>query len=514
MSNIIFINACILVVISFVLGGSTDLGALGTTIIELYSLQLLVFIVFIKSNVGNLSSKNSANRRYYFFWFCPVLFSLLQILPLPASMWTSLPGRSTLSDVYDLMSTTKPWYSISLLPRATRLTAFELLPTAAIFMATLQMNLVRRQTLVGLCLLLGITSCLLGLAQTVQGDASPLRFYEFSSVNHPVGFFANSNHFSALLYSSMVLNLFAITSLWPQRSKSDKSHKAAETNFVLLAFAIASSFMLFATQILTTSRMGNALMIVGLIASFVAFLVSKKTATGNAAIWSITFVGLVLMGIAASFGLDKFSARIGQDLHNEARLLFTATTFKAALGYLPFGSGLGSFERVYALQETSQTVLSTVVNHAHNDYVEVFLEAGAFGVLWIGLFVIWWMRQTARIWRISQSSTAFVTSREAQLARTASIIVALLLIHSLVDYPLRTETLSIVFAMSCALMLPDRQNKDAVVHDAPSRSRRKKVALMPIGMAGDQHSKTRNNGNIASDSMPAKTEWPDAWSDK
>ncbi len=514
MSRVIFINACGLLLTCFVLGGSTDLGALGTTIIEVYALQLLVFLAFANTSDGSSGAKTSPNWGNYLFWFCPLLFALLQIIPLPASIWTVLPGHGILSDVYELLPQLKPWYSISLLPRATRLTAFELLPAATIFIATLSMNVVRRQTLVWLCLLLGIASCLLGLAQTVQGDGSPLRFYEFSNVNHPVGFFANSNHFSALLYSSMTLSLFVITTIWPQRTKTDKNQKAPGAHYALLALVFVASFMFFATQILTTSRMGNALMVVGLIASFAAFLAGKKTATGNTTLWAITLTGLVLMGIAASFGLDKFSARIGQDLHNEARLMFTATTFKAALGYLPFGSGLGSFERIYALQETSQTLLPTVVNHAHNDYVEIFLEAGIFGVAWVGLFIIWWLRQTARIWHVNQNPAAFVTPREAQLARTASIVVGLLLMHSVVDYPLRTETLSVVFAMSCALMLPPRQNQDSVVIDAPPRARRKKTAPMPIGLAGDQRSKSRNSEKASADTKPAPTEWPDAWSDK
>lgn len=47
---------------------------------------------------------------------------------------------------------------------------------------------------------IGPASVLLGFLQVAQGPSSPLRLFEFTNLTEAVGFFANRNHFSALLY--------------------------------------------------------------------------------------------------------------------------------------------------------------------------------------------------------------------------------------------------------------------------------------------------------------------------
>ena len=42
----------------------------------------------------------------------------------------------------------------------------------------------------------------------------------------------------------------------------------------------------------------------------------------------------------------------------------------------------------------------------------------------------------------------------SQLGRAALIVIGLLMLHSLVDYPLRTIAMSCVFALACALTFP------------------------------------------------------------
>ena len=44
--------------------------------------------------------------------------------------------------------------------------------------------------------------------------------------------------------------------------------------------------------------------------------------------------------------------------------------------------------------------------------------------------------------------------RGANLARAGSVIVGIVLMHSIVDYPLRTSSIAAVFAVACALLVP------------------------------------------------------------
>ena len=90
---------------------------------------------------------------------------------------------------------------------------------------------------------------------------------------------------------------------------------------------------------------------------------------------------------------------------------------------------------------------NTYVIHAHNDYAELALETGVAGILLMLLFLAWWAVAVWRVWR---------TAEAGPFARAASIASAAMLVHSLVDFPLRTAAMSACFAM-CLALLADRR---------------------------------------------------------
>jgi O-antigen ligase len=124
-----------------------------------------------------------------------------------------------------------------------------------------------------------------------------------------------------------------------------------------------------------------------------------------------------------------------------------ATSAEAIRDFMPWGSGLGTFRSVYQLHENPVQVTNTYVIHAHNDYVELALELGLPGVLLMIAFLVWWVGTVWRAWRYTESG---VWSRAASIASGA------ILLHSLVDFPLRTAAISAVFAMCLALLVERR----------------------------------------------------------
>ena len=48
-----------------------------------------------------------------------------------------------------------------------------------------------------------------------------------------------------------------------------------------------------------------------------------------------------------------------------------ASTWQALRSDFPTGSGLGTFERVYQLHEPAQVMMWELINHAHNDWLEL-----------------------------------------------------------------------------------------------------------------------------------------------
>ena len=66
---------------------------------------------------------------------------------------------------------------------------------------------------------------------------------------------------------------------------------------------------------------------------------------------------------------------------------------------MPVGSGMGTFVPVYAMFEKPEDVSLFYVNRAHNDLLEVWLETGVVGLIFMGLFAVWLVRVALGIWR-------------------------------------------------------------------------------------------------------------------
>lgn len=144
----------------------------------------------------------------------------------------------------------------------------------------------------------------------------------------------------------------------------------------------------------------------------------------------------------------------------QSRHAIWESTASAVAGTFPVGTGLGSFQQVYPLYEEPATVDNTYINHAHNDYLELLLEAGLLGALLLLLFLLWWVAQVLKVWRSPLSS---------HYGRAATIASAAILAHSIVDYPLRTAAISAVFAGSLAIMASWTNQRRSSVDVQPAK---------------------------------------------
>ncbi len=126
------------------------------------------------------------------------------------------------------------------------------------------------------------------------------------------------------------------------------------------------------------------------------------------------------------------------------------------------GSGVGTFPSIYRHYENPALIERTYINHAHNDYMEIVLETGLPGGLLLLLFLAWWGNRAFAIWR---------SPNAAELARAACIASAAILLHSLVDYPLRTAAIATAMAMALALMAdpPKRRHQVRLAELRPTR---------------------------------------------
>ena len=132
----------------------------------------------------------------------------------------------------------------------------------------------------------------------------------------------------------------------------------------------------------------------------------------------------------------------------------------AGKAYAPMGAGLGTFRQAYAPFEAKHTTNlgHAVANHAHNDYAELWLEAGYPGLFAMIVFWLLFMALGVRVWWKQKQAGSF----DVLLSRVAWVGVLLALLHSYADYPLRTTADASVFALLLALALACSQNKHYV----------------------------------------------------
>ncbi|MEM7289938.1 MAG: hypothetical protein AAF412_06165, partial [Pseudomonadota bacterium] len=116
------------------------------------------------------------------------------------------------------------------------------------------------------------------------------------------------------------------------------------------------------------------------------------------------------------------------------RSVFVEHAMKAAFDHFPISVGFGKCQLKYQSYESSGIIVNKYLNHAHNDFLELFLEGSLFAViLLVGYFVL--------------VAHRCVVGQLVDMQKAALVGIIFVSIHSMVDYPLRTLSLGVVFAI-------------------------------------------------------------------
>ena len=117
----------------------------------------------------------------------------------------------------------------------------------------------------------------------------------------------------------------------------------------------------------------------------------------------------------------------------------------AAREYWPVGSGMGTFDEVFQLHESLEYISPRRAGRAHSDVLEVVIEGGIFSALLVLGWLAWCAAAVFRappFWRWT--------------ALGAGTGVLTLLLQSLLDYPLRSQTLLCMAAVLVVLLAGKR----------------------------------------------------------
>jgi len=358
----LFACSLLLLVVATLFGGASQGNALSLAAVEVASLPLLfvgLYLVF-----AGAAPKGSVAPLILLALVAAV--PTLQLIPLPPSIWTRLPGRQPILQVLDVTGLGRPSLPFSMAPQETWRSLLAISPPAAMLVGGLFLTGRQRRVMAVCWLLLALVSLGIGMLQLLDGPDSRFYFYDITNPGSLVGLFSNRNNQAAMFYSLMPL-----AAVFAAQFNGDFQDRRT----IPALLAVLYFFVALVGVAATRSRAGIAITAVALIGSAVIIVRGGvlrrhwRLALGMGA-GSVVVVGVIAL-FAAGPIIDRFNSGGG-----DPRFTGWPLVLAQAQRYLPLGSGVGSFQTVYLAAEPLNDVSPIYFNHAHDDYLELLLETG------------------------------------------------------------------------------------------------------------------------------------------
>ena len=457
-----------LVFLSFVLGGSARP--------EVVSLSPLRAIAALLLGVG-LATLHWRHVKTYapltILAFACCLLPLSHLVPLPPGTANALPGHAVIATLDAQANLGAVWRPLTVTPEATRNALWSLLIPCAALALSIQIAQPRQKGVAVLVLAMGLISGVIGLLQTQSDSHGVLYFYETTNNGSAVGLFANRNHqavFLACLFPLMVAALDLHRSGDAGVSRPDQGRTLMRQ--VKWAGAGGAALFLMLLILVTGSRAGLALGVFGLACTpFVAHVGTRSSrGTSPRTPRLVLAVSLVAMSVVVALAIwlrraVAIERLLGTDAAADMRLRILPTVQEITQAFWPWGSGLGSFEKIYQVFEPANLLAPSYMNHAHNDWLELILTGGVPSLVLVALGVLIWLSCAVKL-VFGRAADPLSPLRKAGL-----VIVLILALASLTDYPLRTPALSCLLVLASVwAAMPVQRPGDKPAADKGARS--------------------------------------------
>lgn len=419
---------------------------------------------------------------------------VLQLLPVPANWWLSLPGhaRYTVAVRASGVST----LPLSLSPDLTLNSLMALMPAACVLLAYAGMRTDHRRATVWLAVAMAIISLAFALAQL--GGKGGVGYIYGGQQDYVAGILANRNHQALLLCATLpLLAVLARQTVSMRQPRSQAGgHGASQPpgRAIVVLIAVLGAIMV-PMILLTGSRQGLALAVAAILAAILLAPKPAARSTGRPAARSpagglfprviaqvsgrwlivalvLAVAALLVLAIVSGRAVSVERLMAPGIVTDDARLRNLPTVLAITRLFQPFGIGYGTFEPVYRGFEPDALLHASYFNHAHNDLIETVMTGGLAAVgLILGLFVLIVRRGAAML-----RGEAARSRQAGFLDRAGLVVVLLVLAASLVDYPLRTSVVTLVFTLALCWM-------SAVPALSAGRTRRRRPDSGTLGKA-------------------------------
>lgn len=431
---------CAFIILTFATGG----GARS----DIQSLAILRPVSAVMLGYALWGIDRNAIGRFRFltiFALLLILFVGAHLVPLPPALWGALPGRALISEIDRVAGLGALWRPLSLAPSQTWNALYALVTPLAALLMLFRMTRDQRFDLVPFLLVIGFISALLGLLQAIGPTEGPLYFYNITNGSAAVGLFANRNHQAVLLAC-----LFPLLAVYA----STGAASVEQAKFRRL-IALAGGLLLVPLLLVTGSRTGLIVGLVGLIAAARLYqapeisVAPKRKVQRFNPLYVFGGAGVFIFGaitilMSRAQSLDRLLAG---DTGETARLNLWEPVFAISMKYFPVGSGVGTFVEAYQIDEAFRALSPEYLNHAHNDWLEIAMTGGLPAIMLAGAALAAWLWQGKRL--ISGETG----SRRSLLhAKLGAILIFILALGSIADYPLRVPSLAVLFVIAAVWM--------------------------------------------------------------
>jgi O-antigen ligase len=273
---------------------------------------------------------------------------------------------------------------------------------------------------------------LFGIVQRFTSEGTIYWFQKLTLGGDPFGPFVNRNHFAGFAELTIPVGLALMI------------FRGLRRDTFLLAGLL--TIVPVGALMLSGSRGGIVsfafqLVLLGLMAR------ARKRGVEPPRLAALALVGLAAIALigwlGASRAIERFSTLRAGDLPLSKRVTMIRGATQIFLRHPIAGCGLGSLVAVYPRFETLYDGL--IVDHVHNDYMELFAEMGILGALCGGTF----------LWILYRDARKCYGAEQGHFSRSihTAAITALcgLLLHSLVDFNLHIPSNALLFLLQAHL---------------------------------------------------------------
>jgi O-antigen ligase len=420
---------------AFLMGGSSrtdvqSLALLNPLMISCVGVALLTFRLEHWRDNSGLLIWVGATVMFVALYFLPISLKFMQLLQTKAILGeVRASANLPMAGQFASFAPTSAWQSLIFLftPMAVLLFALQL--KRAEFELTLQF-------LIGV----GAISAIICVIQLSGGINDPLYFYSITNNGSAVGLFANRNHSAVFLAC-----LFPILAVFANGRRSNWFGAASRSRYIALLLTV----VLLPLILVTGSRAGMFAAIVGLIGGALVYNPHGSSGGGSKTakvIGPAVMVAIVLCVVLVTIYFSRAEAI--ERLFGEARSAKDRADFWALSGqifqrYYPFGFGPGSFVAAFQVEESLSLLDDKYLNRLHNDWLETVLTFGIPGVVWILGVSVYYFYRSFQLWLRMD-----VNIPEVRIGRMASVLIAILAVSSVFDYPLRTPAMISLAALA------------------------------------------------------------------